>query len=363
MKNGIAQKDICAAIKGVKGNDKDLANAIIVVNGDVELGSYDSYSEQGDMEVTLTGPGDTYMGGPGDYTAEIGVTGETEPEYEYTGPDSAYGQDGEQKSKPDKQLDQQGAALGGGLGGGIKPNKGGPVGGSGSPNGGGNKDNDKKANDKEPTQIETIVEDPCLRDEFGVVEEQIENKMVPTKEQLFDIGVRRFREIKMERNKYSVELDYLPCLELNQVVEFNTPPTFEGGRRHVTGLLTEMKVSYNPAPEAKMSIIVESFEDLTGDCEIESETLLDINPEFTSQENTDFVDGSTGDASAVTENGGITLYTAGGAPLSTAVYSHPTVVDVDYIVQFTLSQNIGNPLDWAVFSITDGMGSIYTSRS
>ena len=80
---------------------------------------------------------------------------------------------------------------------------------------------------------------------------------------MMNVAMRRFQEVKMERNAWTVEIAYLPGLELNQVVQFDTPETYEGVPETVTGLLTDMSVDADlTAPTVMMKLLVLSFEEL-----------------------------------------------------------------------------------------------------
>lgn len=75
-------------------------------------------------------------------------------------------------------------------------------------------------------QVEVVALDPNLS-ACGIQQEDLENKYVPCKEILFDIAVRRFQEIKLAAKTWNVEVPYIPCLRLNQMIEFTVPRTSE----------------------------------------------------------------------------------------------------------------------------------------
>ena len=129
-------------------------------------------------------------------------------------------------------------------------------------------------------QIEVILEDPDLVDEFGIVYDEINNTYIPDKETCFDIAVRRFQEVKMERRAWELELSYLPTLSLNQVVTFTTPPLKDGSTQTVTGLITSVTVNFSPEPLVGQTCIVESFEDIGATDYVSSNLIYD--PKMTS---------------------------------------------------------------------------------
>jgi hypothetical protein len=151
----------------------------------------------------------------------------------------------------------------------------GPAGGGGAPNKGGNKTPDQTADKSVEIQLEVYVVDPDLFDEFGLIDEEIENPYVNSMESLFDIAVQRFQELKMERNSWELQTAYLPGVHLNQVVTFTTPPLKDGSTKTVTGLLVGIKVDYSPDPKVKMTLTVESFEDCGATTYVSSNIALD----------------------------------------------------------------------------------------
>lgn len=130
-------------------------------------------------------------------------------------------------------------------------------------------DNDKLGDEPELTRIETVVEDSDLMSEYGVQIDQVDNLYVTSLEDLFYMGIRRFQEFKMARHQYQVKTRYLACLEVNQVVSFTTPDVREAGsssdeesRITVTGVITELSVSYDTIPNCTMDLTIASFEEI-----------------------------------------------------------------------------------------------------
>jgi len=119
-------------------------------------------------------------------------------------------------------------------------------------------DNVRTSDERDDQRIEMFVVDDDLVAEFGIIIEQLDNQYISDYETLFDVAIRRFQEYKMQRNVWQVEVAYLPCLSVNDVVQFVTPD----GNDTVTGVLSSIKLSYTSAPEVLMSLTVESFEDI-----------------------------------------------------------------------------------------------------
>jgi hypothetical protein len=235
---------------------------------------------------------------------------------------------------------------------------GGPAGGGGSPNQGGNRSRDKNADEAVEVQIEITVDDPDLQAKYGVITEQIENRYVGFKEKLADIAIRRFQEVKMRMTTWNVELAYLSCLGLNNVVEFNTPETADGGVVAVQGLLTALHVSYDSAPKVKMSGTVESFEDIGATDYIVGNLLLD--PEMKGVGDTDWSIGVTGDAFAQVADG-FGFIDVPFASTGNVILTQPQMeVGASYTISFDQVLELGS--DDVVLEITDVGGVIDLSN-
>jgi hypothetical protein len=318
-RNGINQRDLCAAIKNLKGNKGDNKNADIEIFNGAGGETYQQTNETTDGELNITiggpetgGPGVPDYMGQGDSEFDVEVTGRFQPDIEIENPGAQQGPlpgnqaqlgkggvmipaftmpkgprpgggrraigggflpGGAGNSLAGTGLRGTGlnSALGGagGGGGGSGGAGAGPAGGKGVVGGGGNNSNDKHADESEEIQIEITVDDPDLQDEFGVVYEQMENKYVEDRLRLEEIAIRRFQEFKMKRNAWNLDIAYMPCLRLNQVVRFRTPATIDPTdlttviQKTVTGLLTSINVNFDPnVPAASMSIVIESFEEI-----------------------------------------------------------------------------------------------------
>lgn len=93
-------------------------------------------------------------------------------------------------------------------------------------------------------QVETLVVDPT-HTLNGVSQESLENKYLLTKTRLFKLGIRRLQEIKMAQNTWNVETIYLPCIRLNQVVEFQTLETADCPQRLIKGIVAGIDVDHS----------------------------------------------------------------------------------------------------------------------
>lgn len=79
---------------------------------------------------------------------------------------------------------------------------------------------------------------------IGVNQESIPNKYVFQKGRLVQLGRRRFAEIKMSQNVWQLNLVYLPCLKLNQVIEFQVPPTEGCEGRNVVAVIQGITINH-----------------------------------------------------------------------------------------------------------------------
>jgi len=119
-------------------------------------------------------------------------------------------------------------------------------------------------------QRQQVVKDTDLMADVGVVWDEFSNLYVDQPETLFDIGVRKFVDDKMSRKAWTVELVYVTCIDVNDVIKFTVPESLEV----VTGLVTDIQLTYQGAgPSAQMTMTVESFED-TGSTLYQSENIL-----------------------------------------------------------------------------------------
>ena len=75
------------------------------------------------------------------------------------------------------------------------------------------------------------------------------SQYVYTKDRLFDLAVRRFKEIKMAENTWNVKTGYLPCIKLNQVVEFKTLDTEDAPSRTIKGIVGGISLEHSEAEE------------------------------------------------------------------------------------------------------------------
>ena len=133
-------------------------------------------------------------------------------------------------------------------------------------------DPDNKSGDyqqDQPTfqQIELVAESPQVL-AIGPELEEVGNKYVYTKDQLFKLAVRRFQEIKMAENTWNVQTGYLPCIKLNQVVTFKTLDTEDSPSRTIKGVVGGISLEHSATddgPETLMNLTIMSTDCLGND--------------------------------------------------------------------------------------------------
>ena len=189
-----------------------------------------------------------------------------------------------------------------------------------------NEDSDSYSDQPSFQQAETVAISPDIS-QCGVKYEEITNKYMPIKEQLFDLAVRRFQEIKLADTTWNVEVTYIPCLKLNQMVEFTVPETEECPMKVVKGIIGGIDLDYGLDEEGiattKMRLSVMDVSCL-GYTQYTSGNLVaspcagensgDLNPWLTSALNIE--------STASVDNGVISLY-AYGTGAAGAAYTHP----------------------------------------
>jgi hypothetical protein len=128
---------------------------------------------------------------------------------------------------------------------------------------------DGKYQQDQPTfqQIEIVASSPneAL---LGPELEEVGNKYVYTKDRLFDLAVRRFKEIKMSENTWNVQTGYLPCIKINQVVEFRTLDTEDAPSRVIKGIVGGISLEHSEGqegPETLMNLTIMSTDCLGND--------------------------------------------------------------------------------------------------
>lgn len=266
ISNGVPCPEAILGVRGVSADETDIANAQVVTT--LTLVRRENAGDGGlDLAVTQTQPlsGDMWLPW-GDHTCDVRIFGKRHPDLEWVSA-MVRNQIG---PKTQEETARKIIAMMDYVGGSAPCRR--SAGGM-SPAGPANTSSNRTADETEETQIEMVVTDPDLMTEFGVVDEQIVNLYLASPEQLFDVAVRRFQEIKMSRQSWTVDVPYLPAIALNDVVTFTTPETSAGGGQTVTGLVTKMSVSWSFDGGVKMQITVESFVEVGGTTYV-SENLL-----------------------------------------------------------------------------------------
>lgn len=266
--NGVAQPEAPLGVRGVSADGGDIANAQVITT--LKLVRRESAGDGGlDVYVTKAQPGEDYLG-RGNFVCGVRIFGKHHPDLEFVTA-AIMNREG---AKTQEEVAQKIVAMMDFIGGSATPRR---AAGGTSPSGPANSSQSKTADESEETQLEMVVTDPDLLSQFGVVDEQITNTYLATPEQLFDVAVRRFQETRMIRRSWTVSVAYMPDLRINDVVTFNTPETLDGGNKSVTGVVAKMSIAWSVGPVAKMTIIVEDFEDIGATTYVSENLLLNAD--------------------------------------------------------------------------------------
>ena len=181
----------------------------------------------------------------------------------------------------------------------------------------------------------------------GLKVEQLDNPYVPSKERLFSLAVRRFQEMKMQADSWLIEVPYLPCLRLNDVVTFQ--PTMSEGCHEieVTGVIAGIQVDYDASkPEARMKLVIWGF-DCIGSTAYTSSNLISVPcAGYEAASTTGWETSLTNlDTQAYVDDFCGVVYTAGTPSVAYLYYTHEEMVPgVDYTISFDyeLLEGVGN---------------------
>jgi len=237
--NGIKQPDIEVKLRGLLGDENELKAAQLAASLD---GSFDYIKrvrkKGGGIDAVVKGNATPYMG-EGNQSVRFELTGRRKPDYELESANAQSNKITDIQRNQDSAFSNFSAELA------ASPRK-------------RNRriiNKDKNSDENEPIQIEAVVTDNQLVAEFGVIQEEFENLYVFDPDILVDLAKRRFEEFKMQRHTWRLNTEYLPCLQVNQVVQFVT----KYGTT-ITGLLSEISIN-SDVKSAKMQLTVESFEE------------------------------------------------------------------------------------------------------
>jgi hypothetical protein len=353
MKLGVPMAEVAAKLRQLRGNPADFANAEVDIPA--ADGVFAGIDEMRPGEVGMRFGGPAAASGfyqDGDHEVEVSMSGKRERVDDTTNAEVQTIR-AKDDAIPDKALQQLAQMLNARLNTG-----GGPAGGGGVPNRRGQAGFSKAADEAVEVQLELSIDDPDLQAAYGVVEEQIENRHVKSKERMSHIAIRRFQEVKMQLKSWELEVAYMPCLELNTVVQFTTPPIGDVTySQTVTGILTALSVNYRSDPKASMKIVVESVEDI-GATDYEFANMLhDQNISGTGAD-TEWTASFTGSGYAQADGGKITLNC--GVTGTCSVLGSLFEVDdnEDYNISFDYTNMFGAPQ--FTFTLEDSGGVDFT---
>lgn len=151
-------------------------------------------------------------------------------------------------------------------------NKGGPAGGPGDKY---QSRTNSEGNESSNTQLDVYAFNDTVGWGCGQSYEQIDNPLCNSRDTLFKLAVRRHQEMLLDNNTMNVELGgYLPCVKLNQVIEFPSPGTSDCPPRLIKGLVTEINLTYNAKEQTTMRLAVSDL-GVLGQSTYRSSNLID----------------------------------------------------------------------------------------
>jgi len=217
----------------------------------------------------------------------------------------------------------------------------------------GARDAERFSDEREPIRLEITVDDPDLQAEFGIVTEQIDNVYLANPAIMMDVAIRKFFEYKIARQRWQVKTTFLPCVAINQVVQFTTPD----GEDTITGLLSGLSLNYDGGgPTAELDLTIEGFSEVGGTVYM---ALGDDAEEIPSVGGgAAWIPGSSGSGNTLAVNSYSVLYTEGGGGSAELERTFETVVGDDYDFTFTLIKDAGSDI---MVEIEDSGGTVTSS--
>jgi hypothetical protein len=191
-------------------------------------------------------------------------------------------------------------------------------------------------------QVEVVAQLPIS--DCGVSSEEISNKYVYGPECLFRLATRRYQEIMMAQNTWNVEVIYMPCIRLNQVVEFKTQDTVDCPAQTIKGIVAGIDLNHTKDDATGGTTMRLSIMDTgcLGETEVVSGNLIrnscggsggQLNPWTTSALGIDQIAQNTGD---------LLLFATGGAQ-AFAYYNHGCAVAGDEYTLYFEYESLQNP--------------------
>jgi len=172
-------------------------------------------------------------------------------------------------------------------------------------------------------QLEVFVYNNNAGTECGNSFEEIENSICKSRDVLFRIGVRRHQEMLLDNNTFQVQFNhYIPCLRLNQVVEFYTPGTSTCPPRKVKGLVTEIQTNYTAEDSSVKQTAAIADLDVLGNTTYTSSNLID----WQCGGGANAITGNPWEAAALTIDSNVTIQdtvlTLYGSPPATLIFAY-----------------------------------------
>lgn len=350
---GIPQKDAEVSFFNLTGKKEDLYNANVATTG-LSIRKTTEIAD-GKYSFSITGENGTFLGkGASEFFTKI--SGQQTPEDFKTKKGSGKNakKDGVKTSKQIKRLPDV-------LSGRPPIFESGPAFGAGTKDGVGHNDPDNSSNEASRTQLEVVVYDSVLLNRYGVKEEQLDNPYIYCKEDLFRLAIRRFQQWYMEQNAWELDIAPMPCLRINQMVEFTPPPSASyNNPQKIKGVISGISYDWSGSDSGltqKLTILgVDSLCKTTYNSSNLIINLCGINGDGQWSGS-----GTQSNAMGNISNDCLFLYTAGIA-YNAFVFLTQTCMEIggEYTVVFQAEQlSVG--LAQVAFKVTDSLGATITS--
>lgn len=346
--NPFEDSDFNFVLNNLSGSRADLRNATLELdNGQVVDYTMRMGTSPGQLSVKINGPGGAYLGS-GDHEIGMRVMGRIRDPRELFPNFNGRGILGTGIFDPNQYVSMLSYLIRNGYIG---------VSSTSSASGGGQGQSGKEKDVPDLLRHEIVVDDAGLQSSLGILTEELDNRYVKSKERLFEIGVHRLQEAKMNRQQWSINLVYYPCISLGDKVTVELPETLEAGTCTVTGRVVQLRTDYSNEPKANTTIVIIPDSEV-GDTEYYTPNLLEDPDLLGYGERWDFV--SAGDAD-VFIYGGEAVIGSSADDLASLTYAHEgATIGRNYEIKFTLLQEEGFFIRLQIVGTNNGEIGTYT---
>lgn len=332
----------------LSGSRADLRNATVEVdNGEIIDYTMKVGANPGQLSIAINGPSGAYLGA-GDHEVNVRVMGKVRDSRELFPTFNGRGILGTGIFDPNQYVAALSYLIRNGYIG---------VSSTSSASGGGQGQSGKEKDVPDLLRHEIVVDDIGLQNTLGILTEELDNRYVKSKERLYEIGVHRLQEAKMNREQWSISLAYFPCVSLGDKVTVELPETLEAGTCTVSGRVVQIRTEYTVDPKANTTIVVIP-DDAVGDTEYYTPNLLEDPDLLGYGERWNFA--SAGDAD-VFIYGGEAVIGSSDDDTASLTYTHEgATIGREYELKFTLLQEEGFFIRLQIVGTTNGEIAYYT---